>query len=351
MSKQHLEDGSADKSYFILTPQLVWAKVESPFEYTLWDVVKMIAGEDGECWLSTRDLAIASMMSKSQVQRCRQSLIDKGLLIGSLHRDPGHDNAVWHLQIPDLWAENVEWRTANHSLKDRIQAKAAQAEGVPGGDRGVPGVPPKKNQERTTKKEDPPLAGEAAAARPLFQDGEHDGMPLVEVYDGDTQYSCPWSDCDDGEHPLPSKTRAYTTPCGHPLGFMRDGQVWIKPKRPKATATPARTLEHLFDKCNPAYSNLPYKREHATKLLKVWQDDQGQQELHDALVWAVSKGIARHLKVERALTRAERVLQASGHLNRILHGPSQGATRERTAPSVSTERTDRSRHSSIPSRL
>ena len=51
-----VKDESKDRSYFTITPRLVWALSQNPQEYTLWGVVKDIAGEDGECILSREDL-------------------------------------------------------------------------------------------------------------------------------------------------------------------------------------------------------------------------------------------------------------------------------------------------------
>ena len=109
--------------YFITTPHLVWFLSRTPQDYTLWGVIKMVAGESGECFLSTADLAKAAMMSTGKVSDSRQYLIKSGLLAGELKRDLGYHNPVWHLSIPDIWEENIVWRKRNKSLLDRIAAK------------------------------------------------------------------------------------------------------------------------------------------------------------------------------------------------------------------------------------
>jgi hypothetical protein len=152
MTDNKLEDASSDKKYFMITPQLVWAICRSPYDYTLWDVIKMIAGENGECYLSTEDLAILSMMSTGKVSQCRKYLIEKGLLKGEIRRDPGYPQPVWHLQIPDIWKENVTWRQEFDSLADRIALKKEQKKSLhrvkasPGEEPPLPGET-KKNQE------------------------------------------------------------------------------------------------------------------------------------------------------------------------------------------------------------
>jgi len=158
-----LEDQSNDRSYFVITPQLVWALCQDPYEYTLWGVIKMIAGEQGECMLSTPDLAAAAMMSTGKLSSCRLRLLSLGLLTGELRRDPGYPQSVWHLTIPDLWAANVEWREAHPALLERIEGKRRQrkslhpvkatAEPSPGergitpGERGITPGETKKNHK------------------------------------------------------------------------------------------------------------------------------------------------------------------------------------------------------------
>ncbi len=122
-----LDDQSADRRYFVIIPQVVWAITQDPYELALWAVVKMIAGDEGECYISTEDLATLAMMSTGKVSQCRKRLLDTGLLAGELRRDPGYRQQVWHLVIPDLWRLNLEWREElGHSLKARIEMKQEQ---------------------------------------------------------------------------------------------------------------------------------------------------------------------------------------------------------------------------------
>ncbi len=178
-----LDDQSSDRSYFVITPQLVWALCQDPYEYTLWGVIKMIAGEQGECMLSTPDLAAAAMMSSGKVSSCRQRLLDVGLLTGQMRRDPGYPQPVWHLTIPDLWAANVQWREANQDLLARIEGKRQQRESLhqvkaieelsPGergttpGERGTTPGETKKNHDRTSIEQTA-----AVAAVPVGEDLE-----------------------------------------------------------------------------------------------------------------------------------------------------------------------------------
>jgi hypothetical protein len=164
------EDKSNDRIYFIVTPRLVWALCEDPYEYTFWNVVKDIAGEKGECILSREDLAVLAMMSNGKASACRDSLIRKKLLIGDFRRDPGYPQPVWHLTVPDFWEANVRWARRYITIKERVSFKREQARREPSphdasqepspGDRGVSpgdgGVTPgdtKKNVLKNQKEE------------------------------------------------------------------------------------------------------------------------------------------------------------------------------------------------------
>ncbi len=124
MSKQtSIHDNSNDHKYFILTPQIVLALSRTPQDFTLWNVIKMIAAEKGECFLPTDDLAVLSMMSTGKVSDCRQYLMAVGVLEGVFKKDPGFPQPVWHITIPDIWDGNIKWRTGIDSLKDRVKQK------------------------------------------------------------------------------------------------------------------------------------------------------------------------------------------------------------------------------------
>ena len=159
-------DGANDRKYFIITPQLVWAKCDNPYEYMLWNVVKMIAAEYGECYVTTPNLARLCMMSTGSVSNARTSLLEKGLIIGQKVARRG--GMAWHLKIPDMWAANVKWRSENKSLTGRMELKPprtkAQKEGeedsqiheVAG--KSSPGER-KENPSRRTEKPSPALPG------------------------------------------------------------------------------------------------------------------------------------------------------------------------------------------------
>jgi len=151
MAKTHLKDESADRSYFTVTPRLVWALARSPYDYTLWCVIKDIAGETGECFLDREELAALAMMSPGQVTASLKHWMSIKVITGEKRKDAGHLHACWHLTIPDLWDRNIIWSRKNLKLAARLSWKRSQreilkgavfetaAEDWSGGDQSKPG--------------------------------------------------------------------------------------------------------------------------------------------------------------------------------------------------------------------
>ena len=184
--RNRAEGESPDRAYYVMTPHLVLAACEDPYQLALWTVIKMIAGEEGQCTLGTADLAALAMMSTGKCQQARAELLRLGLIEGRLYRDEGHPRAVWHLRIPDLWPANIDWRQGHDSLRGRVALKRAQrrgtpaappAQGAPGteaGDRDAPG--------EGAPSRDPPAGERAPSQRPTAppRDGRkrpQDGHP------------------------------------------------------------------------------------------------------------------------------------------------------------------------------
>jgi hypothetical protein len=122
--------GDPSQKYYVRVLHIVHNRCRTVYDLSLWTTIAMIAGEDGECWLSKADLAQFSMMSERQVVYSRAWLIEAGLLEGGLYKEEGHKQRVWHLRIPDLWEENVAWRKKHDPLKgpgSRVALKRQQA--------------------------------------------------------------------------------------------------------------------------------------------------------------------------------------------------------------------------------
>lgn len=129
MSEENrIRDTSGDHKNFIQIPNVVLLQVLDPHEFVLWAVCKMVAREDGECYLTTENLATLAMMSRGKVHAARKRLLEIGLLVGEKRQDPGQTFPVWHLRIPDLWQENTLWQQENPTLRDKIALKEVDKE-------------------------------------------------------------------------------------------------------------------------------------------------------------------------------------------------------------------------------
>jgi hypothetical protein len=127
MSEENkINDRSSDRKYFTIVPRIVSLKARNPYDTQLWITIKEIAGDGGECILSTEDLAVLSMMGRSKVIECRRHLIEVGLLNGEIRKDPGYSQPTYHLSIPDIWDENLEISKGLPRLRDRLKYKKQQ---------------------------------------------------------------------------------------------------------------------------------------------------------------------------------------------------------------------------------
>ena len=119
-------DNSNDRKYFIITPRIVKAFARNPYDLALWDTIKDISGENGECYLDTEQLAILSGMSMGKASDCRKYWIEIGFLEGRIRKDPGYPQPVWHLTVPDLWQKNIEWCEKHPKILDRVDFMRAR---------------------------------------------------------------------------------------------------------------------------------------------------------------------------------------------------------------------------------
>ena len=119
--EHRVKDESNDRKYFIITPRIVKAYSRNPYDLALWDTIKDIAGEGGECYLNTEQLAILSGMSMGKASDSRKHWLEIGFLKGEVRKDPGYPQPVWHLTVPDLWQRNIRWCEEHPSIANRIR--------------------------------------------------------------------------------------------------------------------------------------------------------------------------------------------------------------------------------------
>ncbi len=174
MTRMRVEDKSNDKGYFTNMPRLILVMSRTPHDFAFYQVVKEIAGESGECYVGTEDLAKLSKMSMGQVSKSRKYWIEMGFMEGEVRRDPNCAQKVFHLRILDVWAQNTTWCLEHAKISSRIAfieslhtVKASKPS--PGEAKPSPGET-KKNKKKNRRS---PSADAPGAA------SEEDGIPAV----------------------------------------------------------------------------------------------------------------------------------------------------------------------------
>jgi hypothetical protein len=121
MPQNYIKNESGDAKYFVMIPRLVWALCRSPYDFILWSVIKDIAGERGECYVGTRNLAKLCRMSVGKVAESREYIISQGLLTGEVRKDKMTSRDAWHITIPDLWLASTRWAETHLSMASRLE--------------------------------------------------------------------------------------------------------------------------------------------------------------------------------------------------------------------------------------
>ena len=242
--EQIIKRDNTDRKYFVLTPRLVWAKCENVYQYALWNIVKGIAGDDGECYVGTRMLAELSMMSVGKVVEARKALLEKGLLLGEIRKR--FKQNIWHLRIPDLWPENIQWAQAHLTLKERLEYKRRNSSeestedgcsqderGCSQDERGCSRGEPKKIHE-VKQKEITPKSAHTLPPEPEIELEETIDLPVVleyEMNDWNDQYKdcrkCGASFAVQGLN----KSRAECPICRYPVRVIKPDGSKLQPSQ------------------------------------------------------------------------------------------------------------------------
>lgn len=95
-------------------PNIVYSLGLTPYELTLYSVIRRTAGEDGTCWKSTETLAKECGMSTGSVSKSKQALTEKRPelngkpLIQIVERErPGGGRPYHAITVVDIWPENM----------------------------------------------------------------------------------------------------------------------------------------------------------------------------------------------------------------------------------------------------
>ncbi len=110
--KLKFKDESNDREYFTMVPNYI-LNHSSPFDQALYLHMKRMAGENGRCWASKKELAKRCQMSVGQTVKSLKYLLDHGWIKFDGLR-PGKTKPAHAYTIVDIWRLNVEF----YSKKD-----------------------------------------------------------------------------------------------------------------------------------------------------------------------------------------------------------------------------------------
>lgn len=100
-------DESGDKKYFTIVPNYV-VNHSTVWEQGVYLVMKRLAGEEGKCFASQKEIAARLQVSQPTVGRVIQKLVKRGW-IRQEGFVPGKTRPVKCWRIIDLWKKNIEF--------------------------------------------------------------------------------------------------------------------------------------------------------------------------------------------------------------------------------------------------
>ena len=118
MTDNYIIDQSGDHKYFTIIPNILWVKDLTALERWLYATIKKIAGDDGECFMSTPTLAEEAGISAGSISKAKQTLQDKGLIKIVRRKRSAKGHAIDHITIIDIWEQNI-LHFVNRSANER----------------------------------------------------------------------------------------------------------------------------------------------------------------------------------------------------------------------------------------
>lgn len=257
-AENYIADKSGDKKYFTIIPRMIQMTL-TPVQLAVWIAIKDIAGETGECYLSTGDIATLAGVSIGTVSKARKDLIDLGFLQGKLWRDPQYPHPVWHITVPDLWAKNIEWAQKHESIQSRLdyrksvqQVKLSPGETTPTTDENTPTADVVKEEHEEEHEEDctPPSKSNAT---PI----EKSDTPLMELIKA-IAATCKIdrSTCSAGMHNRISTVAKKLLATGVTVDDMRKFYTWWHNSFWKGKKGQAPTPEEIGDNWGTCFSTV-----------------------------------------------------------------------------------------------
>ena len=101
---------SNDRKYFTIIPNILWTEDLglSAHDLILYATIKKVAGDAGQCFMSTRRLAQEARMSVGQVSKSKQKLVSADLIEIITKRRNAKGWPIDHITVTDIWKRNIE---------------------------------------------------------------------------------------------------------------------------------------------------------------------------------------------------------------------------------------------------
>jgi hypothetical protein len=112
--KIHVNDESADKTYFTMIPNIILKLGLSPHCIAYYLLLKSVAGDRGKCFMAIKSMAQQLNCSDRQIQKMNKILSKpllilkgKSLIRINSQKKPDGNNATNVITITDIWLENT----------------------------------------------------------------------------------------------------------------------------------------------------------------------------------------------------------------------------------------------------
>lgn len=150
MTTYHVTDYGDPRRYFVQIPNMIDDLKLSPYAFRLYVHLKRVAGDNGQCWQSTKTLSEACNMSAGTVTKAKDELKENNLIRIAYveHERPGR--AYHMITVEDIWLENsIKYgqssRSDNQSSPRELYSSPSELQSSP---HELKNNPIKKNQLR-----------------------------------------------------------------------------------------------------------------------------------------------------------------------------------------------------------
>jgi hypothetical protein len=106
MEKYFIRDGNR-RDYFTQIPNIVAHKDLDPYTFRLYFHLKMVCGEDGQCWQSAETIAQETGISERKISDCKKELVTKNLI--EIENKVSGTGSYQLITICDIWKENSQY--------------------------------------------------------------------------------------------------------------------------------------------------------------------------------------------------------------------------------------------------